>query len=86
MSRRSRLPDSVEVYADEEVVCGIDSDVVVYTATGESGTALGVRLLDLFTLRDAKPAALTRPGPARIAGADAPRAAGTGHGTRGRQA
>jgi Cys-tRNA(Pro)/Cys-tRNA(Cys) deacylase len=55
------LPDSVEVYADEEVVCGIDRDVVVYTATGESGTALGVRLLDLFALRDAKPAALTRP-------------------------
>ncbi len=55
------LPDSVEVYADEDVVCGIDSDVVVYTATGESCTALGIRLLDLFTLRDAKPAALTLP-------------------------
>ncbi len=53
------LPDGVEVYADENVVCGIDDDLVVYTATGESGTALGVRLLDLFTLRDVKPAALT---------------------------
>jgi prolyl-tRNA editing enzyme YbaK/EbsC (Cys-tRNA(Pro) deacylase) len=55
------LPDSIEVYADEDVVCGIDRDVVVYTATGESRTALGIRLLDLFTLLDAKPAALTRP-------------------------
>lgn len=57
------LPDSVEVYADENVVTGIDRDVVVYTATGESGTALGIRLLDLFTLLDAKPAALTFPRP-----------------------
>jgi Cys-tRNA(Pro)/Cys-tRNA(Cys) deacylase len=57
------LPDSVEVYADENVVCGIDGDLVVYTATGESCTALGVRLLDLFTLRDVKPAALTDPAP-----------------------
>src|SRR5260370_20649000 len=32
------LPDSVEVYADEDVVCRLDSDLVVYTATGESGT------------------------------------------------
>jgi prolyl-tRNA editing enzyme YbaK/EbsC (Cys-tRNA(Pro) deacylase) len=55
------LPDNVEFYADEDVVCGLDNDVVVYTATGESGTALGVRLLDLFTLLEAKPAALTRP-------------------------
>lgn len=54
------LPSGVEVYADEEVVCGIDDDVVVYTATGESRTALGVRLLDLFAVLDAKPAALTR--------------------------
>lgn len=53
------LPDSVDVYADQEVIGGVDDDVVVYTATGESGTALGVRLLDLFMLRDAKPAALT---------------------------
>jgi Cys-tRNA(Pro)/Cys-tRNA(Cys) deacylase len=53
------LPDSVELYADQEVVSGIDTDVVVYMATGESGTALGVRLLDLFTLFEAKIAALT---------------------------
>ncbi len=59
------LPDSVEMYADEDVVCGIDDDAVVYTATGESGTALGVRLLDLLTLRDAKPAALASACPDR---------------------
>lgn len=59
------LPASVAVYADQAVVSDVDHDLVVYTATGESGTALGVRLLDLFTLRDAKPAALTQPaGPA----------------------
>jgi|SRR6266566_3426237 len=55
------LPPSVVVYADEAVVCDIDHDVVAYTATGESGTALGIRLLDLFTLLDAKPASLSPP-------------------------
>ncbi len=55
------LPRDIDVYADEDVVCDVDQDVVVYTATGESGTALGVRLLDLFTQLKAKPAALTRP-------------------------
>jgi Cys-tRNA(Pro)/Cys-tRNA(Cys) deacylase len=53
------LPSSIEVYADEAVMCDIDHDMVVYTATGESGTALGIRLLDLFSLLDAKPAALS---------------------------
>ncbi|MGE5289938.1 MAG: aminoacyl-tRNA deacylase [Micromonosporaceae bacterium] len=56
------LPPGIEIYADEAVVCDVDRDIVVYTATGESGTALGIRLLDLFTLLDAKPAALCQPG------------------------
>ena len=55
------LPPGIEVYADEAVVRDVDHDVVVYTATGESCTALGIRLLDLFTLLDAKPAALCEP-------------------------
>jgi Cys-tRNA(Pro)/Cys-tRNA(Cys) deacylase len=62
------LPRGIEVYADEDVVCDVDHDVVVYTATGESGTALGVRLLDLFSLLDAKPAALTQPAGPRTQG------------------
>jgi Cys-tRNA(Pro)/Cys-tRNA(Cys) deacylase len=53
------LPPSIEVYADEAVLRDIDHDLVVYTATGESGTALGIRLLDLFSLFDAKPVALS---------------------------
>jgi prolyl-tRNA editing enzyme YbaK/EbsC (Cys-tRNA(Pro) deacylase) len=58
------LPETVEVYTDEDVVSGLDDDAVVYTATGESRTALGIRLLDLFALCRAKPAALGATGPA----------------------
>ena len=58
------LPDTVEVYADEDVISGLDNDVVVYTATGESRTGLGIRLLDLFAICPAKPAALSPAGPA----------------------
>jgi prolyl-tRNA editing enzyme YbaK/EbsC (Cys-tRNA(Pro) deacylase) len=58
------LPETVEVYADEDVISGLDGDAVVYTATGESRTALGIRLLDLFALCTAKPAALGATGPA----------------------
>lgn len=57
------LPEEVDVYADENVVSGIDHDAVVYTATGEPRTALGIRLLDLFSLCPAKPAALGVTGP-----------------------
>lgn len=61
------LPDSVEVYADEDVVASLDYNAVVYTATGEARTALGIRLVDLFVLCPAKPAALgvTEPVPAQ---------------------
>jgi prolyl-tRNA editing enzyme YbaK/EbsC (Cys-tRNA(Pro) deacylase) len=52
------LPDTVEVYADEDVVSGLDYNAVVYTATGEPRTALGIRLVDLFVLCPAKPAPL----------------------------
>lgn len=62
------LPEDVDVYADENVVSGIDRGAVVYTATGEPRTALGIRLLDLFTLCPAKPAAIGVTGPAPVQG------------------
>ena len=62
------LPDTVEAYADEQVVSGLDQDAVVYTATGEPRTALGIRLLDLFALCPAKPGALGVTGPAPVQG------------------
>lgn len=62
------LPDTVEIYADEDVVSGLDHDMVVYTATGEPRTALGIRLLDLFALCPAKPAAFGVTGPAPAQG------------------
>jgi prolyl-tRNA editing enzyme YbaK/EbsC (Cys-tRNA(Pro) deacylase) len=52
------LPDGVAVYADQALVAS-DGEAVVYTATGESGTALGIGLLDLLALCAAKPAALS---------------------------
>src|SRR6266566_2102002 len=56
--------NSATGYAAELVApLALPDSVVVYTATGESATALGVRLLDLFALLGAKPAALTRPRP-----------------------
>jgi prolyl-tRNA editing enzyme YbaK/EbsC (Cys-tRNA(Pro) deacylase) len=55
------LPDDVSLYIDDAVVAELDPDSVVYTATGESGTALGVRLLDLLALRAAKSIALSAP-------------------------
>lgn len=53
------LPCDVRVYADEELpgACGDDAGAV-YTATGESGTALGIWLPDVLALCTAKPAAL----------------------------
>jgi prolyl-tRNA editing enzyme YbaK/EbsC (Cys-tRNA(Pro) deacylase) len=57
------LPEEADVYADENVVSGIDHGTVVYTATGEPRTALGIRLPDLFALCPAKLAALGVTGP-----------------------
>ncbi|MFG1998232.1 aminoacyl-tRNA deacylase [Spirillospora sp. NPDC048911] len=49
------LPESMPVLIDEETIGGLPVDDVVYTATGEASTALGIRALDLFALSGAKP-------------------------------
>ncbi len=54
------LPDSLPVFADEALWADLDGDTIVYTSTGESGTALGIRLLDLSAHWTAKPAALRK--------------------------
>jgi prolyl-tRNA editing enzyme YbaK/EbsC (Cys-tRNA(Pro) deacylase) len=53
------LPDGIPVYVDQALADSADGDTVVYTATGESGTALGIALADLLAVCAAKPAALT---------------------------
>jgi prolyl-tRNA editing enzyme YbaK/EbsC (Cys-tRNA(Pro) deacylase) len=54
------LPCDVRVYADEALPGGGlgDGTGAVYTATGETGTALGIWLPDVLALCTAKPAAL----------------------------
>src|SRR5436305_8134422 len=54
------LPGEIPVYVDQAVTDNADDGAVVYTATGESGTALGIGLLDLLAGCAAKPAALSR--------------------------
>jgi prolyl-tRNA editing enzyme YbaK/EbsC (Cys-tRNA(Pro) deacylase) len=49
------LPDGMPVLIEQRVVDSLHVDDVVYTATGEPRTALGIRALDLFTLSGAKP-------------------------------
>jgi prolyl-tRNA editing enzyme YbaK/EbsC (Cys-tRNA(Pro) deacylase) len=46
------LPDDITTLVDEKVAGG---DEVVYTATGEPSTALGIRTPDLFEICGAKP-------------------------------
>ncbi len=53
------LPDGIPVYVDQALADSADGGTVVYTATGESGTALGIGLADLLAVCAAKPAALT---------------------------
>lgn len=53
------LPDEVPRYVDQALADSADDEAVVYTATGEPGTALGIRLLDLLADCAAKPAALS---------------------------
>jgi len=53
------LPAGIPVYVDQAVADNADDETVVYTATGESGTALGIGLLDLLACCAAKPAALS---------------------------
>lgn len=53
------LPESMPLLIDEETVGELPVDDVVYTATGEASTALGIRALDLFALSGAKPVDLS---------------------------
>jgi Cys-tRNA(Pro)/Cys-tRNA(Cys) deacylase len=49
------LPRDVPVFIDGRVIGDLHFDEVVYTATGESRTALGIRTVDLYTLSRAEP-------------------------------
>lgn len=49
------LPEDVTMLVDQDVA---DTDEVVYTATGEACTALGIRRMDLFSLCAATPVPL----------------------------
>ncbi|MFI0356578.1 aminoacyl-tRNA deacylase [Actinomadura sp. 9N407] len=53
------LPDDMPVLIDEGVVEALPQDDVVYTATGEASTALGIRASDLCALNGAKPVRLS---------------------------
>ncbi|GAA2618188.1 YbaK/EbsC family protein [Actinomadura fulvescens] len=59
------LPDSMPLLIGEHTIGELPVDDVVYTATGEASTALGIRALDLFALSGAKPVDLSS---ARAAG------------------
>jgi prolyl-tRNA editing enzyme YbaK/EbsC (Cys-tRNA(Pro) deacylase) len=49
------LPETMPILIEQEVIDGLHVDDVVYTATGEPRTALGIRALDLYALAGAKP-------------------------------
>ncbi|QKW40055.1 hypothetical protein HUT06_43500 [Actinomadura sp. NAK00032] len=49
------LPDSMPLLIDPLLAGGLDTDDVVYTATGEASTALGIRGGSLYALCHAKP-------------------------------
>ncbi|WP_018654224.1 aminoacyl-tRNA deacylase [Actinomadura flavalba] len=55
------LPASMPVLIDENAVGDRPCDDVVYTATGEASTALGLHVLDLYALSGAKPVLLGEP-------------------------
>ncbi|TYB49280.1 YbaK/EbsC family protein [Actinomadura chibensis] len=59
------LPDDMLLLIDQDIVDALPEDDVVYTATGEASTALGIRLRTLHTLCQAKPVDLRHasPGP-----------------------
>ncbi|TDD68133.1 hypothetical protein E1293_37335 [Actinomadura darangshiensis] len=63
------LPDSMPLLIDHRLVDGLPADDVVYTATGEASTALGIRAGSLYALCHAKPVDLAAPpsSPARVA-------------------
>ncbi|HXA62917.1 MAG TPA: YbaK/EbsC family protein [Streptosporangiaceae bacterium] len=49
------LPDDMPIFIDQDVIDDLGVDDVVYTATGEPSTALGIRTLDLYAICGAKP-------------------------------
>ena len=55
------LPDEMPVIIDQRAVDRFDMDDVVYTATGEPSTALGIGILDLLAISGAKPVELAGP-------------------------
>ncbi|MGK5554095.1 aminoacyl-tRNA deacylase [Actinomadura kijaniata] len=52
------LPHSMPLLVDRGLLDRLSPDEVVYTATGEASTALGIRAADLFALCGAKPVPL----------------------------
>ena len=52
------LPRHVRVFVDRQVTETMQPDDIVYTATGDSGTALGIQVSDLIELSAAAPADL----------------------------
>ncbi|TDB74717.1 hypothetical protein E1264_40705, partial [Actinomadura sp. KC216] len=52
------LPDDMPLLIDQRIVDGLPADDVVYTATGEASTALGIRGRTLYALCRATPADL----------------------------
>ncbi|TDD73253.1 aminoacyl-tRNA deacylase [Actinomadura rubrisoli] len=55
------LPSSMPLLIDRRAVDGLPGDDVVYTATGEASTALGIRGRTLYALSQAKPVDLLSP-------------------------
>lgn len=55
------LPDSISLLIDRRLTDRLPADEVVYTATGEASTALGIRAGTLYALCHAKPADLLAP-------------------------
>ena len=71
------LPDTMPLLVDHRLLDGLTSDDVVYTATGEASTALGIRGGSLYALCHAKPIDTLVPPPLQPPGraaADDPRA------------
>lgn len=58
------LPDDMPVLVDQRITDAHPDDDVVYTATGEASTALGIRIRTLHNLTHAKPVDLARTEPA----------------------
>ncbi|TDC76268.1 YbaK/EbsC family protein, partial [Actinomadura sp. 7K507] len=55
------LPEEMPLFIDQRVMDALPADDVIYTATGEASTALGIRGRTLFALCHAKPADLSAP-------------------------